>query len=90
MYFKRKVDNILDNWLKKIDKSPILLTGIRQCGKTESIKEFAKRNGLELFELNFWTNPEYAQDFENDLDINTIISNISLRFPNKTLDPNKV
>ena len=89
MYFKRKVDNILDNWLKKIDKSPILLTGIRQCGKTESIKEFAKRNGLELFELNFWTNPEYAQDFENDLDINTIISNISLRFPNKTLDPNK-
>ena len=48
MYFKRKIDGYLDAWLKKENKSPILIVGIRQCGKTESIREFAKRNNLNF------------------------------------------
>ena len=89
MYFKRKIDSALDAWLKKEDKFPALLVGIRQCGKTETIKEFAKRNGLQLIELNFWTNPEYCLDFNGKLDIETIINNISLRFPNIKIEPTK-
>lgn len=60
MYFKRKIDVRLDNWLKKENKSPALVVDIRQCGKTETIQEFAKRNSLQLIELNFWTNPEFC------------------------------
>ena len=89
MYFKRKVDALLDNWLKKDYKTPALVVGIRQCGKTETIKEFAKRNKLKLVELNFWTNPEFCMDFEGQLDVDTIISNISLRFPNVDFKLNK-
>ena len=89
MYFKRKIDDNLDNWIKKKNKSPKLVVGIRQCGKTESIKEFAKRNHLELIEMNFWTNPEYILDFNNNLNVDTLITNISLRFPNKKIIPNK-
>ena len=89
MYFKRKVDALLDNWLKKDYKTPALVVGIRQCGKTETIKEFAKRNKLKLVELNFWTNPEFCMDFEGQLDVDTIISNISLRFPNVDFKQNK-
>ena len=87
MYFKRKIDGYLDAWLKKENKSPILIVGIRQCGKTESIREFAKRNNLNLIEMNFWTKPEYCSDFENSLDIDTLISNISLRFPDLIINP---
>ena len=47
-------------WLKKENKSPALVVDIRQCGKTETIQEFAKRNNLQLIELNFWTNPEFC------------------------------
>ena len=89
MYLKRKVDALLDNWLKKDYKTPALVVGIRQCGKTETIKEFAKRNKLKLVELNFWTNPEFCMDFEGQLDVDTIISNISLRFPNVDFKQNK-
>lgn len=89
MYFRRKIDDELDLWLKNEERNPALIVGIRQCGKTETIREFAIRNGLELFELNFWTNPEYCLDFENELDVDTIISNISLRFPNKKILQNK-
>lgn len=48
MYYKRKIDTVLDGWLKKENKSPALVIGIRQCGKTETIREFAKRNNLKL------------------------------------------
>lgn len=90
MYFKRKVDNYLDDWLKKEYKSPALIVGIRQCGKTESIVAFAKRNKLNLIEMNFWTHPEYCQDFEKELDVNTIIDNISLRFPSIDINEKNV
>ena len=82
MYFKRKIDMLLDSWLKGGYETPALVVGIRQCGKTETIQEFAKRNSLQLVELNFWTNPEFCTDFEGPLDVDTIVSNISLRFPN--------
>ncbi len=87
MYFKRKLDSYLDSWLNENSGTPALIVGIRQCGKTETIKEFASRNKLQLIELNFWTNKEYNQDFEGSLDTNTIISNISLRFPNININP---
>ena len=88
MYFVRKVDNYLDDWLKAKQTRPVLLVGIRQCGKTEAIREFAKRNKLQLIEMNFWTNPEYCSDFSENLNVDNIISNISLRFPNLDINPN--
>ncbi len=87
MYYKRKIDTVLDGWLKKENKSPALVIGIRQCGKTETIREFAKRNNLKLIELNFWTNHKLCSDFEGSLDVDTIISNISLRFPDLKINP---
>lgn len=89
MYFQRKIDYELDLWLKKNERTPVLIVGIRQCGKTETIREFASKNRLDLIEINFWSNPEYCLDFDGKLDVDTIISNISLRFPNKKIDENK-
>ncbi len=88
MYCKRKIDDQLDNWLKSDDKTPILLVGIRQCGKSESIKEFAKRNNLQLININFWAHPEYCSIFDENLDVKTLISNITLRFPKYSFNPN--
>lgn len=87
MYFERKADLYLDEWIKKSNKTPALIIGIRQCGKTQTIQEFAKRNKLQLIEMNFWTNPEYCSDFEGELDVDSIVSNISLRFPKLIIDP---
>ncbi len=86
-YFKRKVDKWLDEWKNKKDKSPALIVGIRQCGKTESINHFAEENYTNVIKINFWDNPEYIRDFEGSLDVDSIISNISLHFPNIVIDP---
>ena len=90
MYLRRKIDKKLDEWLLNKNKTPILIVGIRQCGKTESVKEFAKRNNLALVEVNFMLHPEYCDDFNGDLSVETIISNLSLRFPNINFNPNKI
>lgn len=87
MYFVRKIDEHLNEWLNTKNARPALLVGIRQCGKTEAVRELAKRNNLQLIEMNFWTNPEYCSDFSNDLSVDNIISNISLRFPNLDINP---
>ncbi len=60
-----------------------------QCGKTETVREFARRNGLQLLELNFWTNKEFCSDFAGSLDVDTIVTNISLRFPNRVIREEK-
>lgn len=87
MYFKRKIDRMLDEWLTDRVQTPALLIGIRQCGKTESVQEFARRHGFRLIEMNFWTHPEYYIDFAGSLDVDTLVSNISLRFPAEKMNP---
>lgn len=86
MYFRRKIDYWLNNWKSKKQKMPALIVGIRQCGKTKSIEEFAKQYPYFL-KINFWDNPEYSTDFDGSLDVDTIINNLSLRFPKVKIKP---
>lgn len=81
MYLKRKIDKWLLDWKNSDDKTPALIVGIRQCGKTKSIIEFGKKNYKNIIEINFWNNPKYNEIFNGSLDVDTIISNISLFFP---------
>lgn len=81
MYLNRKIDNWLSSWKNKDKKSPALVVGIRQCGKTRSIERFGELNYRNIVKINFWDSPEYCSDFDGRLDVNTLISNLSLRFP---------
>lgn len=87
MYLKRKIDNELDEWLNGDSNKPALVVGIRQCGKTKTIEELARRNKKNLFKLNFWDNPVFCYDFDGQLDVDTIILNISLRNPQIEINP---
>lgn len=40
--FKRKIDQILENWLDEPKHKPLVVKGVRQCGKTSSIRAFAE------------------------------------------------
>ena len=87
MYLTRKIDTWLAQWHKKKDKSPALIVGIRQCGKTESILNFGKQYYENVVYINFWNDPGYNQIFENEIDVDTVISNISIRFPEIRIKP---
>lgn len=87
MYLERKIDKWLSDWKNKTGKSPALIVGIRQCGKTKSILEFGEKNYKNIVRLNFWDNPDFCSDFDGALDVETIISNLSLRFPKIRINP---
>ncbi|MBQ9457136.1 MAG: ATP-binding protein [Bacilli bacterium] len=81
MYFKRKIDSQLDNWLKSPGHSPALVYGIRQCGKSESVKQFAKRNFKNVNAIDFWKTPNAISAFNGSLKVDDIIKNLSSLFP---------
>ena len=61
MYLKRKVDEFLNNWKNDEDKSPLIIRGCRQVGKTESILHFAYENYKSVIEINFARDIKYKQ-----------------------------
>jgi predicted AAA+ superfamily ATPase len=65
----------------------LLVKGARQVGKTFIIRLFAKENYTHFVELNFVENPTYKTIFDGDLDVETLIKQISLRVPNAQFVP---
>ena len=56
----------LDRWLKSPNRKPLVMRGARQVGKTWLVRDFAKRHGLELIELNLENYPQYADLFSDN------------------------
>lgn len=74
---KRKMEQILDNWKKTANHKPLIVKGCRQCGKTYSVVDFAKKNYKNVVYLNFYENPDYAPVFSGALNVDTIIMLLS-------------
>ena len=41
--YKRKIENILQSWLDDTSHKPLVVKGVRQCGKTSSVMDFARK-----------------------------------------------
>ena len=84
---KRKVIDRLLEWKNKPRKMALLIKGARQTGKTFSILQFARENYPYIVHINFDENPAYRAIFDGDLDMDTLIKQISLRVPKANMDP---
>ena len=49
MYFKRKIDDFLQEWKADAKHKPLIIKGARQIGKTESILHFESKERRALF-----------------------------------------
>ena len=77
MYLKRKIDKILLDWWNKPHHSPTLVSGVRQCGKTTSILQFASKHFAHVIYINFWKTPKIKECFEASLEVDNIIKLLS-------------
>lgn len=75
---KRNLMEKLVRWKDKVEKSPLLLLGARQVGKTFLLNQFAKENYEEVVYINFEINPNKKDMFEKDLNPKRIIEEIEL------------
>ena len=89
VYFKRKIDEQLETWFKSEGHSPALVYGIRQCGKSESIKQFAKSNFKYVNLIDFWKTPNAVSAFDDSLEVDEILKSLSALFPSFKFVPNE-
>lgn len=74
---KRKIEQALINWKNTPNHSPLIIKGCRQCGKTFSVRDFAKKNYKYEVYLNFFKNPSYISIFDGSLEIDNLIMMMS-------------
>ena len=84
---KRKIEKRLLEWKDNHSQTCLLVKGARQVGKTYSLDRFARENYKYYTYLNFDENPAYRAIFDGDLDVETLIKQISLRVSDAELEP---
>ncbi len=78
---KRKIETYLVDWKKSEDKKPLVIKGIRQCGKTYIVQKFAEENYENVVYMNFILEPDKKSAFAGNIDVDTIILNLSALIP---------
>ena len=68
----------LIEWKNKQDRKPLVIKGVRQCGKTWLLNEFGKKHYLDVAYFNFEGNTALQQRFETDLDVVRIITELGV------------
>lgn len=85
--YKRKVEKVLQSWLSDTFHKPLVVKGVRQCGKTSSVMDFATRNFKHVVYLDFREHPDYKKFFTPNLEVDSIIMRITAAMPDAEIVP---
>lgn len=85
--FRRKIEQTLEEWKHRAGHNPIVIKGVRQCGKTFSARAFAEKNYKHVIYLDFHEHKEYKAFFSGSIDADTIVMNIAAAMPDVVFEP---
>ena len=86
---RRKIEKDLLRWKNTPRHNPLVIMGIRQCGKTFIVQEFAKKHYSSVVYVNFALQPEKANAFVGSKDVDVILMNLSTMMPEAEFVPNR-
>ena len=75
---EREITQELVKWKTSKRRKPLLLTGVRQCGKTFALTDFGERYFQNTVYLNFEASENLAALFDFDFDVERILREIAL------------
>ncbi len=84
---KRKIEDVLVQWKSTEGHKPLVIMGIRQCGKTFIAQHFAAANYKNVIYINFIKQPERINAFLGSKDVNDILLNLSAQIQGVTFIP---
>lgn len=85
--YKRKIENQLQMWLEDAAHRPVVVKGVRQCGKTSSVLDFARRHFKNVVYLDFREHPDYKKFFTPNLEVNSIVLRLTAAMPQVAIEP---
>ena len=74
---KRRISDTLKAWKETPNHKPLVIMGIRQCGKTYIAQHFADENYKKVVYINFIKQPEFITAFLGSKVIDDILLNLS-------------
>ena len=77
---KRKIYNELIKWKDNKNKKPLMLLGVRQCGKTYIINEFCKNEFKNVCEVNLLRRNDIVELFSRKIDFEEIFKIFKTKF----------
>ena len=83
---RRKIQDTLLQWKKTPGHKPLVIKGCRQCGKTFSVRDFAKKNYKYEVYLNFLQDSSYASIFSGSLEVNHLVMMMSALLPDAVFE----
>jgi len=78
-------DSLL-TWKDNKDRKPLIIEGIRQCGKTWILKHFGETEFKDVAYFNFEYDDRLQKIFEGDLNVSRIIKDLGI-MRNKSIKP---
>lgn len=78
---ERKIIADLQKWKNRKKHKSLIITGQRQIGKTYIIREAFSKEYKSYIEIDFVRNPEMKSAFADNLDVESMLMNISLQQP---------
>ena len=87
--FKRKITDEMLAWKNTPNKKALIVKGLRQVGKTTSVRAFAQQNYENVVYVNFKSNNSAKRIFDDDLVINRITTDLSALLPDARFVPYK-
>lgn len=87
MRLKRKIDNYLIEWKNSKDKMPLIVSGARQIGKTDAIRNLGK-SYKNFIEINFILQETYSDIFDDGYMVDTILKKLTMHDPTLIFEEN--
>ena len=84
---KRKIEDRLTQWKNAAGHKPLVIMGIRQCGKTFIAQHFAANNYKTVVYINFIKQPERINAFVGSKSVDDILLNLSSQIKDVTFIP---
>ena len=70
---RRRITAVLERWKAKPNHLPLVIMGIRQCGKTFIAQQFANENYKHVVYINFFKEEERKKAFYGSKDVDNIV-----------------
>ena len=84
---RRKIENTLREWKDTPNHLPLVIMGIRQCGKTFIVRKFAEENYKYVYYMNFIKQPKRIGAFLGSKEVDAILLELSTQIKGANFVP---
>lgn len=84
---RRKIEDSLVVWKQTPNRKPLVIKGIRQCGKTFIVQHFARKHYKSVVYVNFALQPENIDAFIGSKEVDAILMGLSAMMPKADFVP---